>query len=84
MGTKKRKQVNRKLVEEKLMDAGFVITSVSREDLISKEVGFTREQALAVTDEQMKKIASKLADDYCNQLFWSSLQVIAESVISEE
>ncbi len=84
MDAKKRKQADRKLVEERLMDASFVITSVSREDLIREEIGFTREQALAVTDEQMRKIASKLADDYVNQLFWSSLKVIAESVTSEE
>ena len=84
MDAKNQKRASRKLFEERLMEASFEVTSVSREDLISEEIGFTRKQALAVTDEQMKRIASKLADDYVNQLFWSSLQVIAESVTSEK
>ena len=84
MDTKKRKQASRKVYEKRLMNARFEITSVSREDLINKEVGFTKKEAFAVTDNQMRKIASKLADNYVNQLFWSSLKVIAESVTSEE
>jgi hypothetical protein len=84
MGTNKRKQANKKLYEERLMETMFEITSVSRADLLNKEVGFTRKQALQVSDEQMRRIASKLADDYCNQLFWSSLCIIAESVTHEK
>lgn len=53
----------------------FQITSVSREDLIM--VGF---DTVNVTDEQMEQLASKMADDYCEQLFWEHLPVIAEIV----
>ncbi len=84
MDASKRKQENERLYEEKLMETMFPITSVSRADLLNKEVGFTRKQALQVSDEQMRKIASKLADDYCNQLFWSSLSIIAESETDEK
>ena len=32
----------------------------------------------------MKKIASKLADDYCDQLFWESLAIITKHIIDEK
>lgn len=83
MGTKNRNRAHRRPRNERLMQAHFEVTSLNREDLINKEVGFTRRQALAVTDLQMKKIASKMADDYVNQLFWSSLRIIAESTVAE-
>ena len=53
--------------------AGFPITSVSRDDLERK--GF---DAHAVDDATMKKLALQLASDYCVQLFWDSLEIIAE------
>jgi len=53
--------------------ADFPITSVCRADL--ENVGF---DASAVDDATMKELASKLADDYCDQLFWGSLEIIAE------
>lgn len=53
----------------------FPITSVSREDLESK--GFDTTE---VSDLQMERLASKMADDYCEQLFWSSMDIIAESL----
>jgi len=70
-------------VELARLNKDFPITSVCRMDLVNEEVGFTVKQALEVTDAQMTKIASKLADDYCSQLFWSSLRIIAESVTDE-
>ena len=30
-------------------------------------------------DADMKHLASKLADDYCEQLFWESVKIIFES-----
>jgi hypothetical protein len=51
----------------------FPITSVCREDLES--IGF---DASRVDDSTMRSIAEKLADDYCDQLFWTSLQVLAD------
>ena len=55
------------------MKESFVISEVSREDL--EEVGFDTSE---VSDETMKKLAGKLGDDYCEQLFWTSLKIIAE------
>ena len=54
----------------------FQISSVSREDLEGK--GFNIEN---VTDEDMRQLARKLGDDYCNQLFWESMEIIAEQGI---
>ena len=51
----------------------FPITSVCRADLES--IGF---DASAVDDATMKELAEKLADDYCEQLFWGSLEIIAD------
>lgn len=51
----------------------FVITEVSREDLEALDFDTSN-----VSDETMERLASKLADDYCEQLFWTSLDIIAE------
>ena len=51
----------------------FTITRVSRDDLDA--VGFDTSE---VDDSTMERLASKLGDDYCEQLFWSSLEIIAE------
>ena len=53
----------------------FEITSVSREDLES--AGF---DASNVDDIVMSTLADKMADDYLEQLFWSSLRIIAENL----
>lgn len=54
-------------------DGSFPITSVTREDLAQK--GFDTQD---VSDETMERLASKMADDYVGQLFWESLDSIAE------
>jgi len=51
----------------------FPITSVCREDLEAK--GFDVSE---VDDDTMERLASKMADDYCEQLFWTSMEIIAE------
>ena len=53
----------------------FKITSVHRDDL--EHAGF---DALQVDDHTMQRLASKMADDYCDQLFWDHLPIIAEIV----
>ncbi len=53
----------------------FYITSVHRDDLLN--VGLDGPSA---TDEQMERIADKMSDDYCEQLFHISLEIIAEYV----
>ena len=55
------------------MKESFVITEVSREDL--EEIGFDTSE---VSDETMERLARKLGDDYCEQLFWTSLEIMAE------
>lgn len=53
----------------------FSISRLSREDL--EEKGF---DASDVDDKTMQRLADKLGDDYCEQLFWDSLDIIAESM----
>lgn len=50
----------------------FCISRLSREDL--EEKGFDTSD---VDDDTMQRIADKLGDDYCEQLFWISLEIIA-------
>ena len=35
----------------------------------------------SVTDAQMRRLAQKMANDYCEQLFWSSMEIIAERCV---
>lgn len=51
----------------------FKITSVHRDDLIA--AGFDGD---AVDDDTMERLASKMSDDYVEQLFWIHLDIIAE------
>jgi hypothetical protein len=55
------------------MKESFVVTRVSREDL--EALGYDTSE---VSDETMERLASKLGDDYCEQLFWISLDITAE------
>lgn len=55
------------------MKDSFVISRVSREDL--EAIGFDTSN---VSDSTMEKLASRLGDDYCDQLFWISLDIMAE------
>jgi hypothetical protein len=54
-------------------DKSFSISRLSREDLEQK--GFDTSD---VDDATMQRLAEKLGDDYCSQLFWDSLEIIAE------
>lgn len=54
-------------------DGYFPITSVCRDDL--EEKGFDTSE---VSDETMRRLASKMADDYLEQLYWISLEILAE------
>lgn len=53
----------------------FPITTVTRDDLQVK--GFDTSE---VSDEQMQRLASKMADDYIEQMFWISMDILAESM----
>lgn len=51
----------------------FEISTLHRDDLES--IGYDTSQ---VDDFKMRELASKLGDDYCDQLFWGSLPIIAD------
>lgn len=51
----------------------FNISRLSREDL--EAIGFDTSD---VDDKTMEELAGKLGDDYCTQLFWDSLEIIAD------
>ena len=53
----------------------FPITSICEEDLISR--GFDTSN---VDDATMEKLASKMANDYLEQMFWISLDILAEAI----
>ena len=56
-----------------LNEGYFPITSVHRNDLESKGFDVKR-----ISDSDMEELADKMADDYCEQLYWESLEIIAE------
>jgi lipoate synthase len=59
------------------LNAGyFVITSVHRNDLA--RTGFDVKK---ISNNDMDKLAEKIADDYCNQLFWESMETIAFEIL---
>jgi hypothetical protein len=64
----------------------FSITALSKGDIIEAFDADVRIKELVhdLSDDDMKYLASKLADDYCNQLYWDSLKIIFdEHFISE-
>lgn len=60
----------------RLQDGYFPITSVHRDDLASK--GF---DVRKISDGDMRELAKKMANDYCEQLFWCSMEIIAEDCL---
>jgi hypothetical protein len=55
----------------------FPITSVCREDLESK--GYNTKK---VSNSDMESLANRMADDYCDQLFWESMDIIAGEALN--
>lgn len=51
----------------------FPISSICRDDLEGKGFDVSK-----VTDSQMSALAGKLCNDYSEQLFWSSMEILAE------
>jgi hypothetical protein len=61
----------------------FPITSVSKEDIIhafqNTDIAERVKEMVSKMDEgEMKELASEMADDYCDQMFWDSLRIIFE------
>ena len=59
----------------------FPVISVCRDDIIQafNYDPSLEENVMLLKDHEMEYLASKLADDYCEQLFWASLKSIFES-----
>ena len=64
-------------------DGFFNITSVHRED-IKGAMHLSDTQMSKITDDMMQEIARKMADDYCEQLFWDHLPIIVKMVLKRE
>jgi hypothetical protein len=64
--------------KHEILSKPFNITSVCRADLL--EI-LTEEQAVKVSDSDMERIASKMANAYCDNSFWIDLGIIAADVI---
>ena len=64
-------------------DGFFPITSVHRDD-IAVAMGLTGAQVSRITDDMMREIARKMAEDYCEQLFWEHLRIIVQHVAKRE
>jgi hypothetical protein len=75
----------------------FVITRVSREDIFQHFVdridpedrGGPKEERLrkkvdAITDSQMESLARHMAGDYCEQLYWIQIGILAEDMVKSE
>ena len=58
------------------MNKEFNITSVSRQDLEYRGFDTTN-----ITDAQMERLAQKMCDEYLEQMFWISLDIIAEDIM---
>ena len=64
----------------------YKITSVTKDDIRAcfKEQGkLTKKVEKRIddmTDSEMKHLASKMADDYVNQLYWGSLEIIFDEI----
>lgn len=52
-----------------IMQEEFVVCVLSRDDL--KEIGVDPD---SLSDSAMKKIASKMGESYCNNVFWEDLR----------
>lgn len=62
--------------ERESLDKEFKITSVCRADL--EDRGF---DVSNITDAQMEELAKRMCTDYLEQMFWISLDIIAEDIM---
>jgi len=90
-------QFNQLLIEHDLREGEqtfFPITSLSKSDIrgrMEEKFGANSEEykkTCKVLDQmgklEMKHLARKMADDYCNQLYWSSLEILFEQYYLDE
>ena len=59
----------------------FPVTYISKDDIIHAFPNDSEVKTIVnkLDDADMEDLASKLGDDYCEQLFWESLKIIFES-----
>ncbi len=60
----------------------FPLTSLTRADLV--QAGFSEEQVSLLTDEDMRAIASKMEDLYCDHGFWDDLETAVHSILGKK
>jgi hypothetical protein len=66
----------------------YPITRLCKDDIIEAFEGEDtkfdiKKETKKISDKEMKWIARRLADDYCEQLYWESLRYLAKRVIEE-
>jgi len=67
--------------ERETSELPFEIISVCKDDL---RHFMAEEDVDLLTSDDIKIIANKLADDYCEQLFWDSLKIISENILEQK
>lgn len=65
----------------KIEEKSFPIASVSKEDIIYNMERKYKRRILKLTEADMQIIASKMADDYLEQLYWGSLTSIVKEYL---
>ncbi len=60
----------------------FVITSVTREDLV--HAGFTKAVVEQISDEDMQQIASAMEDVYCDHGYWEDLELFTKRILERK
>jgi len=71
------------MADHKKMSKAFPITSVCRADIAGLE-GFNQADVDKLDDGDMERLASKMADAYCNEAFWIDLEIIAEYILEKK
>lgn len=65
------------------MEKMYPITSVCKGDILhafdgSAKLERVKQRIYEMDDSEMRHLASKMASDYCEQLYWDSLRIIFE------
>lgn len=63
------------------MNKGFEVSSVCRADL---QEHFTKKQIAKLTDRDMKWLARKMGDSFCDCCYWEALQVGVERLLEDK
>lgn len=61
----------------------YVIARIHRDDVLSLFQGDKKMKKFIEKELNMERLANKMADDYLNQLFWSSAEIITRYLYEE-